>query len=141
MNWREIKEKSPLAFDKVQCYLFLSVNKYNQIEWSEEYNCFYLYNQADQYEGCVELDLSKFLYDCFDTQEINTYYESNHNLIIKEPSTAATYILTEKGWMNDIEFVFDSAQPLKIKTRTEAETILFEKCFEILNTRLLRKQE
>lgn len=156
MNWKDIKKNYPKAFDKaVNHLILLDINKYNYITWNEDLECFYLENEASYYEGYLELDITRFLYDFFDSVEIMvscsvtrwSTYTMQEEALKPEFKFGKTYGFSYDGVIyiraderNAMDITYINSNHIQslpeIPTRKEWEIAAFTKAFEILNNKL-----
>ena len=124
MNWKEIFKNNPLATEAM----------------CEKFN----FNGLEDTIFLLQSDDIRVLYDFFDEREIKAFYQSNAVLYIK--TKTGDYVYTVDGWKKREEMVgmgMDKYLGLinTNKNRTQAETILFEKCFSILEKELKTNQD
>ena len=128
MNWKEIRENYPKAWEDLN-------NTTDECLTHEKLDICVFDNlvRVDENGSFKESYPIRDLYDFFDEREIRGSYDIMGSIFIVHNEVIITYSIMDE-WLGvdgfDMNTIFMN------QNRTQAETILFEKCFSILEEQL-----
>lgn len=129
MNWKEIKEKYPKAFQRLHEWYCEGLLEFHKIE-----NRFGHYFTDGVHDILMFNDFEvRDLYDFFDSQGVKCFLNYDGTINISFDNNLY-YLDDSNNWI--LYYIDRGTIEKEISDRSEAELSLFEKAFEILENKL-----